>query len=142
VGRGGGVCCHSAQSLIPVNLNIKSVILPALLYGFETWSLTLSEEHRLKMSENRALRRIFGPKGEEVAGGWRKLQDEKLYNLYSSPNIIRVCISKRMSWTGHVARIVQMGNGCSILVRKSEGKNQLKDLDLDGKIILKWILGK
>jgi hypothetical protein len=60
------------------------------LYGCETWSLTLREEHRWRVSENRVLRRIFGPKREEVAGGWRRLHNEKLHNLYSSLNIIRM----------------------------------------------------
>jgi hypothetical protein len=60
------------------------------LYGCETWSLTLKEEHRLRVLENRVLKRIFGPKREEVAGGWRRLHNEKLHKLYASPNIIRV----------------------------------------------------
>jgi hypothetical protein len=62
----------------------------------ETWSLTLREEHRLRVPENRVLRRIFGPKGDEVTGDWRKLHNEELHNLYSSPNIIRMIKSKRM----------------------------------------------
>jgi hypothetical protein len=67
----------------------KAVILPVVLYGCETWSLTLSEEHRLKDFENRLLRRIFGPKREED-GSWRKLHNDELHSLYSSPNIVRV----------------------------------------------------
>jgi hypothetical protein len=74
------------------------------LYGREIWSLTLKEEHRLKVSENRALRRIFGPKREEVAGDWRRLHIEELHNLYTMPNIIRMIKSRRMRWAGHVAR--------------------------------------
>jgi hypothetical protein len=62
----------------------KTIILPAVLYGCETWSLTLREEHRLRVSENRVLRRIFGPKSDEVTGGWRKLHNEQLHKLYSS----------------------------------------------------------
>jgi hypothetical protein len=61
-----------------------------VLYGFKTWSLTVREEHKLRVFENRVLRRIFGPKRDEVMGGWRKLHNEALHNLYSSPNIIRV----------------------------------------------------
>jgi hypothetical protein len=65
------------------------IILPVVLYGCETWSLTLREEHRLRVFENRVLRRIFGPKRDEVTGQWRKLHSEELHNLYSSPDIIR-----------------------------------------------------
>jgi hypothetical protein len=74
-----------------------------VLYGCETWSLTLREEHRLKVFEIRLLRRIFGPKRDEVMGDWRKLHNEELHNLYSSPSIIRVTESRRMRWAGHVA---------------------------------------
>jgi hypothetical protein len=68
----------------------KTVILPVVLYGCETWSLTSREEHRLRVFENRVLRRIFGPKRDEVTGDWRKLYKEELHNLCSSPNIIRM----------------------------------------------------
>jgi hypothetical protein len=77
----------------------KITILPVVLYGCETWSLTLREEHRLREFENRALRRIFGLKREEVAGGWRRLRNGELHKLYSSSNI-RVIKSRRMRWTG------------------------------------------
>jgi hypothetical protein len=73
-----------------------------ILYGCETWSLTLNEEHRPRVFENRVLRRIFEPKRDEVTGGWRKLHNEELHNLYSSPNIIRMIMSRRMRWAGHV----------------------------------------
>jgi hypothetical protein len=76
-----------------------------VLYGCETWSLTLREEHRLRVFENRVLRRIFGPKRDEVTGGWRKLHNEELYGLYSSPSIIRVIKARRVRWAGHVARM-------------------------------------
>jgi hypothetical protein len=78
-----------------------------VLYGCDTWSLTLRQEHRLRVFENRVLRRIFGPKREED-GSWRKLHIDELHSLYSSPNIVRVIKSRRMMWTGHVAR---MGEG-------------------------------
>ena len=66
------------------------IILPFVLYGCETWSLTLREERRLRVFENRMLRRIFGPKRDEVTGEWRKLYNEELNDLYCSPNIVRV----------------------------------------------------
>jgi hypothetical protein len=74
------------------------------LCGCETWSLILREEHRLKVFENRVLR-IFGQKGDEVTGGWRKIHNEELRNLYSSPSIIRIIKSRRMGWARHVARM-------------------------------------
>jgi hypothetical protein len=81
----------------------KTIILPVVLYGCETWSLTVREEHKLRAIENRVLRRIFGPKRDRVTGGWRKLHNEELHNLYSSPSIIRTIKSRRMRWAGHVA---------------------------------------
>ena len=81
------------------NLKIKiyrTIILPVVLYGCEPWSLTLQEEHRLRVFENRVLRRIFGPKRDGVTGEWRKLHNEELNDLYSSPNIVRVIKSRRL----------------------------------------------
>jgi hypothetical protein len=85
----------------------KAVILTLVLYGYETWSLTLREKNGLKVFENRVLRRIFGPKRDEVTGEWRKLQSEEFHNFYSSPNIIRQIKSSRIMWAGHVARMVE-----------------------------------
>jgi hypothetical protein len=85
--------------LLSKNLNIriyKTIILPVVLYGCEIWSLTLREEHRLGVFENRVLRRIFGPKRDEVTGEWRILQNEELHDLYSSPSIIRIIKARRM----------------------------------------------
>jgi hypothetical protein len=76
------------------------MILHVVLYGCETWSLTLREEHKLRLFENRALRKIFGPKRDEVIGGWRKLHNEELRNLYSSPDLIRRLGSRRIKWAG------------------------------------------
>jgi hypothetical protein len=93
----GNACYHSVQSLLSSRLlsrNVKvkiykTIILPVALYGCETWSLALREEHRLSVFENRVLRVIFGPKRDEVTGEWRKLNNEELHNLYSSPDVIR-----------------------------------------------------
>jgi hypothetical protein len=82
----------------------------------------LREERRLRVFENRALRRIFGPKGVEVTGGWRKLHKEELHNLFSSPSIIRMIKSRRMRWAGHVARMLTKRNASRILDGKQEGK--------------------
>jgi hypothetical protein len=113
----GNACYYSVQNLLSSSLLSKKlkikiylprIILPVVLYGCETWSLTLREERRLMVFENRVLRRVFGPTGDEVTGEWRKLHNEELSDLYSLPNIVRVVISRRMSWAGHVAR---MGGG-------------------------------
>jgi hypothetical protein len=81
------------------------VTLPFVLYGCEIWYLILREEHRLRVFENRVLRRIFGPKREELTGGWRRLHNEKLHNLYTSRNITGMIRSRKVRWAGHVARI-------------------------------------
>jgi hypothetical protein len=80
----------------------KTIILPVVLYGYETLSLTLREEHRFRVFENRVLERIFGPKRDEMTGGWRKLHNEGLHGLYSSPSIVRVIKARRIKWAGHV----------------------------------------
>jgi hypothetical protein len=90
--------------------------------GAKLSSVTLREEHRLRVFENRVLRRIFGLKRDEVMGDWRKLHNEELHNLYSSPNIIRMIKSGRMRWAGHVARIGEKRKAYRILVGKPEGK--------------------
>jgi hypothetical protein len=83
----------------------NTVILSVVLYGCETWSLTVREEHKLRVFENRVLRRIFGPTKDGVMGGWRKLHNEELHNLYTSPSIIIIIKSGMMRWVGHVARM-------------------------------------
>jgi hypothetical protein len=87
----------------------RTIILPVVLYGCETWSLTLREKHRLRVFETRVLRRIFGPKRDHVTGDWRKLYNEELHNVYSSPDIIRMIKSRRMRWAEHVARKGRLG---------------------------------
>jgi hypothetical protein len=91
---------------------------------------------------NRVLRRIFGPKRDEVTGQWRKLHNGELRNLYSSTDIIRPIISRRMRWAGHVARMGEGRNMCRVLVGNPEGKNHLKDQGPDGRMVLKWTLGR
>jgi hypothetical protein len=104
-----------------------------VLYGCETWSLTLREEHRLRVFENRMLRRIFRPKRDEVTGEWRKLHNEELHDLYSSPSIIRIIKARRIKWSRHVARMREKRNACKLLVGKPEGRRPL------GRPRRKWL---
>ena len=113
-----------SSSLLSKKLKIKiyrTIIFPVVLYGCETWSLTLREERRLRVFENKVLRRVFGPKRDEVTGEWRKLHNEELSDLYSLPNIVRVVKSRRKRWA-------RMGEGRGVhrvLVGKPEGKRPL-----------------
>jgi hypothetical protein len=94
--------------LLSKNIKIrihKAIILPVAMYGCKTWSLILKEEHRLRVFENRLMRRIFCPKRDEVTGDWRKLHNEELHNWYSSPNIMRIIKPRRMRWRGDVVRM-------------------------------------
>jgi len=126
--KSGNACYHSVQnllssSLLSKNLKIKiyrTIILPVVSYGCETWLLTLREEHRLRVFENRVLRRIFGPKKDEVIGEWKKLHNEELNNLYSSPSIVQVIKSRRMRWAGHVACMGEGRGVYRVLVEKPE----------------------
>jgi hypothetical protein len=104
---------------------VRTIILPVLLYGCETWSLTLREDHRQMVFENRVLRRIFGPKRDGVTEEWRRLHNEELNDLYSSPNFIRVIKSRRMRWTGHVARKDEGRGAYRIFMGRPEGRRRL-----------------
>jgi hypothetical protein len=127
----GNACYYSVKNLFSYRLIskaqrikiYKTVSLPVVLYGCETWSLTLREEHRLRVFENRVLR-VFGPE-KEVDGSWRKVHNDEFYRLYSSPNIVRVIKSRRMRCAGHVARMGQGRGVYRVLVGRPEGKRPL-----------------
>jgi hypothetical protein len=131
--KSGNACYHSVQNLLSSRLQSKNtkirvyrtIILPVVLYGCETWSLTPREEQRLRVFENRVLRRIFGPKRDEAAGEWRRIDNEELSDLYSSPKIIRVIKWRRMRWAGHVARMGEKRGAYKILVGRPEGRRPL-----------------
>ncbi|KAJ4442236.1 hypothetical protein ANN_12102 [Periplaneta americana] len=114
--------------LLSKNLKVriyKTVTLPVVLYGCETWTLTLREEHSLRVFENKVLRKIFGAKRDEVTEEWTKLNNTELHALYSSPDIIRNIKSRRLRWAGHVARMGESRNAYRVLVGRPEGKRPL-----------------
>jgi len=134
----GNACYHSVQNILSSRLlskNLKKTIyrieiFPVVLYGCETWSLTLREERKLRVFENRVLWGIFGPRRDEVTGEWRGL-----HNLYSSPNIVRVIKSRRMRWAGHVVHMDEE-RGCigPLWGNRREG-DHWGDLGINGQII-------
>jgi hypothetical protein len=99
----------------------------------------LREERRLRVFQNRVLRRIFGPKRDELTGEWGKLHIEELNDLYSAPNIVQMIKSRRIRWVGHVARLWKRRGVHGVLVGKPEGRDLLEDLGVEGRIILRWI---
>jgi len=132
--KSGNTCYHLVQNLLSSrllskNLKIKiyrTIILPVVLYGCETWLLTLQEERKLRVFENMVLRRIFGPRRDEVTAEWRRLHNEELNDLYSSPNIVRVIKSRRMRWAGHVACMGEERVVYRVLVGKPAGRRPLE----------------
>jgi hypothetical protein len=110
-----------------------------VLYGCRTWSLALREEHRLRVFENRVLRKIFEPRRDEVAGGWRKLHNELLHNLHSYPSIIIIVKLRRMSLAGHVARM-RRGGMCIYWWERQKDRDHYEDQDVGWRVILRWIL--
>ena len=119
-------------------MKINMIYCTRSSYGCETWSVTLKVEHGLTVFENRVLRIIFGPKRDKVRGEWRRLHNEEIYDLYSSSNIIQ--IKKR--WTGLLARMGRQKKCIENLVGKTQGKNYLEKVGVDGGMILKWIFKK
>ena len=117
--------CHALTPLSLILIEYRTIILPVVLYGCETWSLTLREERKLKVFENMVLRRIFGTRRDEVTGEWRKLHNEELNELNSTPSIVRVIKSRRMRWAGHVARMGEERGVYRALVGKPERKRLL-----------------
>ena len=131
--KSGNVCYHLMQkllssSLLSKNLKIKiyrTIILPVVEYGCGTWLLTLREERRLRVFENRVLRRIFGSKRDMVTGERRKIHNEELNELYCSPNIVRVVKSRRMRWAVHVEHMGERRGVYTVSVGKREGRRPL-----------------
>ncbi|KAJ4446228.1 hypothetical protein ANN_12922 [Periplaneta americana] len=129
----GNACYYSIEkvlssSLLSKNLKVriyKTVVLPVVLYGCETWTLTLRAEHRLRVFKNKVLRKIFGSKRDEVTGEWRKLHNAEVHALYPSPDIIRNIKSRRLRWAGHVARMGESRNAYKVLVGRPEVKRPL-----------------
>jgi hypothetical protein len=129
----------------PISKNLKSklhktIILPVLLYGCEIWSLTLGD-HRLRVFENRVLRKIFRPK-READGSWRKLQNDELHDLYSSPNIVRLIKSRRMRWAGNMARMEKGEVLTGFWLGGPKSRDHSEDLGAGGRITTRWNLGR
>ena len=145
----GNACYYSVEKILwscllfkKLKVNTyKTIILPVVLYVCETWPLTLSEKHRLRVFENKVLRKIFGVKRDDITGECGKLHNAQLHALYSSPNIIRNLKSRRLRWAGYVARMEQSRNAYRVLEGKPEEKRSLRRprRTVDWRIILKWI---
>ena len=139
------MCVCVCFRLLSKNLKIKIyriIILPVVLYGCETWSLTLREGRRLRVFENRVWRKVFGPKRDEVTGERRKLHNEELNDLYSLPNIVQVVKSRRMRWAGHVARMGEDRGVTGCWWGSLRERGHWGDQDVDRKTILIWTFRK
>ena len=129
----GNACFYSVQKLLTsrlisrkLKLKIyRTVILPVILYGCESWSTTVADEQKLRVFENKILRKIYGPKRDEMTGEWRRLHNEELHGLYDSPDVVKIMKSRRLRWAGHVARMGEKRRLYSTLVGKPEGKRPL-----------------
>jgi hypothetical protein len=134
-----------SSGLLSRNVKVKiykTIILPVVSYGCETWSLTLRQEHRLRVFDNRVLRRIFGPKRDEVRGEWRKSHNEEFHNLYSPPDIIRQIKSMRMRRAGHVARMGEERKLYKVLVGSPKERDHTENQGVGGRMGSEWILGR
>jgi hypothetical protein len=148
--KSGNAFYHSVYNLLPSSLLAKNVqikihriiILLFVLYGCETWSLTLREERRLRVFENSVLRRIFGPKRDELTREWRKLHIGEHNDLFSPPNIIRVIKLRRTREAGNVARMGDSSGIYRILVGNLRDRDLLEDPGVNGMIILRWFIRK
>ena len=116
--------------------------MPVVLYGCETWSLTLTVEHTLRVSEKRVLRKIFGHKRDEVTGEYIRLHNKEIYDLYSSQNVNRVMMSRGMRWTGHVVNMADRRRAYRVGWGGLRKRVHFEDLSVDGRKILKQILKK
>jgi hypothetical protein len=128
--------------LLSKNIRIKiylTIILPVVLYGYETWSLTLREECKLRVFENTVLRRAIGPKRDEGTEEWRKLYNEELNHMYFSPIIIRVVKSRSMRWAGHVASLGKRRGVYVFWWGNLRERDHLEDQGVDSRIILRWL---
>jgi hypothetical protein len=115
----------------------RNIIQPAVLYGCETWSLIFREKHKLRVFESRGLMRIFGPKRGKVTGEWSNLHNDKLNDLYSSPNIVWVIKSNKMKWVGHLAHMWESRGVYRIWWGILRDRDHLGDPSVDGKITLR-----
>jgi hypothetical protein len=145
--KSGNACYHSVQNLLSYSLlskNVKikiyrTIILPVVLYGCKAWSLTLKEECRLRVFENRVLKRIFGPKRGKVVREWKKLHNEELNDPYSVPHIIQVIKWRRMRLAGHVACVGEGEVLTGFWWGNLRERDLLEDPRIDGRIIIRWI---
>ena len=116
----------------------RTIILSVVLYGCETWSPILREEHRLRAFENRVLRKIFGPEWDKLKREWRKLHNDEVNDVYSSPDVIWVIKSGRMRWAGHVSCMGRAEVHVGFFGGNLRERDHLEDRGIDGRVILKW----